>query len=191
MICAMEEIDEVFETFDDVVAELWSSPLMNHKSPFDDYKDLYAGYERPTRIPVPITPTSPATPYEKKRFSKPSLMIPFHNFLNYLLTLYVRPLSSEAFDPTGRVWAAFGDLSRRPRSVECQAIAASPPQSKHNIIMHGPVVLPVYINIDMLPRPVSVSYCSAIAEYVGIPMNGLDRAATESSGCKRRSTAQT
>ncbi|GFR69199.1 hypothetical protein ElyMa_005624900 [Elysia marginata] len=52
-------MDEVFETFDDVVAELWSSPLMNHKSPFDDYKDLYVGYERPTKIPVPISPASP------------------------------------------------------------------------------------------------------------------------------------
>ncbi|KAK3765451.1 hypothetical protein RRG08_066997 [Elysia crispata] len=56
----MDEMDEVFETFEDVVAELWSSPLMNHKSPFDDYKDLYVGYERPTRIPVPISPASPS-----------------------------------------------------------------------------------------------------------------------------------
>ncbi|KAI8767145.1 CLIP-associating protein 1 isoform X20, partial [Biomphalaria glabrata] len=47
----MEEVDEVFETIDDIVEELWSSPLMNHKSPFDDYKDLYEDYERNTRIP--------------------------------------------------------------------------------------------------------------------------------------------
>ena len=42
----MEEED----VFDDAEKELWSSPLMNHKSPFDDYQDLYAD--------IPTTPTS-------------------------------------------------------------------------------------------------------------------------------------
>lgn len=39
------------DVFDDLpTKELWSSPLMDHKSPFDDYKDLYAD--------IPTTPTS-------------------------------------------------------------------------------------------------------------------------------------
>nr|KAI8728154.1 CLIP-associating protein 1-like isoform X5 [Biomphalaria glabrata] len=59
----MEEVDEVFETIDDIVEELWSSPLMNHKSPFDDYKDLYEDYERNTRIPsLQPTPGTSAPP---------------------------------------------------------------------------------------------------------------------------------
>lgn len=40
---AMEDLDEVFDAFDEVVEELWSSPLMDHRSPFEDYKDLYEG----------------------------------------------------------------------------------------------------------------------------------------------------
>ncbi|KAL8621730.1 hypothetical protein ACOMHN_061865 [Nucella lapillus] len=38
-----EEVEAVFEEG----KELWSSPLMFHKSPFDDYEDLYADIDHP------------------------------------------------------------------------------------------------------------------------------------------------
>lgn len=55
----MDDFQEVFQTFDNVVEDLWMSPLMNHKSPFDDYKDLYKDIDaRRTGIPVFKSPYS-------------------------------------------------------------------------------------------------------------------------------------
>lgn len=58
-----DEDDDVFLS-DEIQAELekdlWSSPLMNYSSPFDDYKDLYADIDTPksrhssSRLPVPV-----------------------------------------------------------------------------------------------------------------------------------------
>ena len=71
---AFDEDDEVFlenEISAELEEDLWSSPLMNYSSPFDDYKDLYSnipdiagargssGYRSSssstsTRLPVPL-----------------------------------------------------------------------------------------------------------------------------------------
>lgn len=51
----MDEFEEVFEDFENIVEELWSSPLMHHRSPFEDYKDLYENIdaeEERKRVPV-------------------------------------------------------------------------------------------------------------------------------------------
>jgi hypothetical protein len=58
-----DEDDEVFlsnEIEAELEKDLWSSPLMNYSSPFDDYKDLYADIDKPksrhssSRLPVPV-----------------------------------------------------------------------------------------------------------------------------------------
>lgn len=59
----VDEDDDVFwpsEIHDELEQELWSSPLMNYSSPFDDYKDLFADIEAApsrhssSRLPVPV-----------------------------------------------------------------------------------------------------------------------------------------
>lgn len=60
----LDDDDEVFwpnEIDGELDKELWSSPLMNYKSPFDDYKDLFEDiYDTPSRhtstsrLPVPV-----------------------------------------------------------------------------------------------------------------------------------------
>ncbi|KAL4229385.1 CLIP-associating protein 1 [Mactra antiquata] len=66
----IDEDDEVFLTEEisaELDKELWSSPLMNYTSPFDDYKDLYADIDNNktrtssagSKLPVPLFPTSP------------------------------------------------------------------------------------------------------------------------------------
>ena len=48
----VDEEDEVFwpdDNGEELDGELWSSPLMNYKSPFDDYEDLFADIYTNTR----------------------------------------------------------------------------------------------------------------------------------------------
>ena len=49
-----DEDDEVFlenEVSAELEEDLWSSPLMNYSSPFDDYKELFSDIvETPTRL---------------------------------------------------------------------------------------------------------------------------------------------
>lgn len=45
----MDGFDDMFEEFENMIEELWSSPLMNHKSPFDDYRDLYKDIDPQSR----------------------------------------------------------------------------------------------------------------------------------------------
>ena len=47
-----EDDDDVFlsnEVEAELEEDLWSSPLMNYSSPFEDYKDLYADIAAPPR----------------------------------------------------------------------------------------------------------------------------------------------
>ena len=76
----MADSDDVFELLEAVSSEhlhhdvdldeLWSSPLMNHRSPFEDYQDLYAGYKR--EIPVFQFPETPAPATVPTPVSKPA-----------------------------------------------------------------------------------------------------------------------
>ena len=63
---SFDEDDEVFlenEISAELEEDLWSSPLMNYHSPFDDYKELFASIAESThrssgssgssRLPVP------------------------------------------------------------------------------------------------------------------------------------------
>lgn len=59
----LDDDDDVFwpdEIQDQLEEELWSSPLMNYRSPFDDYKDLFkdigetSARHSSSRLPVPI-----------------------------------------------------------------------------------------------------------------------------------------
>lgn len=64
----IDEDDEVFLTNEievEIEKELWSSPLMNYTSPFDDYRDLYADIDvnKPrhssnSKLPIPLFPSS-------------------------------------------------------------------------------------------------------------------------------------
>ena len=71
MMDPFDEDDEVFlenETSAELEEDLWSSPLMNYSSPFDDYKDLFSSIGEvvthrsssssgSTRLPVPLAGT--------------------------------------------------------------------------------------------------------------------------------------
>lgn len=67
------------DVFDETEEELWSSPLMNHKSPFDDYKDLYAD--------IPSTPTSNAFQFPASKWSPSCFM---HTCMQCIQTLLRR-----------------------------------------------------------------------------------------------------
>ena len=73
-----EEDEDVFEE-EEEHEKLWSSPLMDHKSPFDDYKDLFADIPKTTRSKAKVFKYPSPSKY-RDRFPLCPPIPPLHSF---------------------------------------------------------------------------------------------------------------